>query len=216
MRHRPTAIAALLVALSLATALPVAATPTAVGDAIVAATTPLDTNLLQNRGFNMTPTTTSPVPRWTVVGRVHTETFGTRSWPYPAYGAKYHGGARYLACYGGTGGLVRQTIDIVGRSQRAYKLRARIATSLGGVTGHRVRVSLRATGSGQGAYAQKVRTLEITNHYKKATTAVTLPLGTDRIVATIELLPKAGASRCKVMADSATVFLFTDGMLGGH
>jgi hypothetical protein len=153
-----------------------------------------------------------------VTGDVHTETFGTRAFPYPAYGRKYHGGARYLSCYGGRGGSVRQSIALVGRSERSYKLRARIATSLGGVTGHRVQVSLQAVDddaatSDAAAYtppsfASKTRVLEITNHYKRATTALTIPVGSDRIVATIRLLPKAGATRCKVMADTSEVFIY--------
>ena len=97
-------------------------------------------------------------------------------------------------------------------------MRVRIATSLGGVTGHRVQVSLRAidddAATTDGAaytppsYASKMRVLEITNHYKRATTALTIPNGTDRIRATIRLLPKAGANACKVMTDSSEVFLF--------
>jgi hypothetical protein len=210
MPHRSRRATALLLAAVVAAAAPAAAT--------AAARPPLDTNLLKNAGFNATPTSTSSIPGWTVSGTVRTETFGTRSFPYPAYGRKYHGGARYLSCYGGRGGLVRQTIDVAGWQGRTFKLRARIATSLGGVTGHRVRVSLRATGSGQSesaqgpytppSYTQKMRTLEITNHYKRATTALTLPAWTERVVATIQLLPKQGSTVCKVMADSAEVFLY--------
>ena len=217
MRHRPTVVVAMLLSvIALAGASPVTAIDGADLHTAAAGQTPLDRNLLENAGFNMTPTATSPVPRWAASGDAHVERFGTRPFPYPAYGRKYHGGARYLSCYGGRMGRVSQSIPIVGRSHRAYKLRARISVSLGGVTGHRVRVSLRAIGSGPGASAAKTRTLEITNHYKRATTAVTLPTWTQRLVATIELLPKAGSTRCKVMADTANVFLFTDGLLGGR
>ncbi|MEZ4595622.1 MAG: hypothetical protein R3C32_01625 [Chloroflexota bacterium] len=108
---------------------------------------PLDTNLLRNAGFNSAPRDGSPVPGWKVTGDVHLETFGTRAFPYPAYGRKYHGGRRYLSCYGGRGGSVSQTIDLGGRvDQTEYWVAVRLATSLGGVRGHRVRVSNQATG----------------------------------------------------------------------
>jgi hypothetical protein len=216
MRHRPTAVVAVLLSVVALAATPAVVVDAAGASTTAASTTPLDTNLLENAGFNMTPLSVSPVPRWATTGDVHAETFGTRAFPYPAYGRKYHGGARYLSCYGGRGGKVTQTIPVVGRSQRDYKLRARISVSLGGVFGHRVRVSLRPVGSGVPAFAAKTRVLEITDHYKKATTAVTLPVGTTRVVATIELLPKVGSKSCKVMADSADAFLYRDGLLGGH
>jgi hypothetical protein len=205
MLSRMRQVIAWLVAVMLVTIAPSAAV--GAGDAVTA-TVPLDVNLLRDPGFDWTPSATSPVPGWAVTGDVHTETFGTRAFPYPAYGRKYHGGRRYLSCYGGHGGSVRQTIELTGRVQRSYKLRARIATSLGGVTGHRVRVSIRTVGVDPQAVASKTRVLEITNHYKRATTALTLPVGTTALVATIQLLPKVGAARCKVMADSAEVFLY--------
>lgn len=184
----------------------------------VSATVPLNRNLLSNGTYNRTPRAGDPIPGWHVAGEVHTERFGTRAFPYPAYGRKYKGGARYLSCYGGRGGSVWQDIALTGREHRSYKLRARIYTSVGGVKGHRVRVSLRAIDDDAARaaavpyvpppFASKTRVLEITNHYKKATTALTIAKGTDRIRVRIELLPKAGSRACKVMTDTSVAFLY--------
>ena len=195
----------------------VGAVPAVAADG-TAATVPLNRNLLVNGTYNRTPQGGDPIPGWHETGDVHTERFGSRAFPYPAYGRKYNGGARYLSCYGGRGGSVWQDIRLEGREDRSYKLRVRISSSVGGVKGHRVHVSLRAidddAAAADGAtytppsYASKMRVLEITNHYKRATTALTIPNGTDRIRATVRLLPKAGATACKVMTDTTRVFLF--------
>lgn len=200
-RHR--GLAALLATAVLAVA-------PATGAATVGATAeaPLDTNLLANSGFDSAPKPGSPVPGWGVTGDVHTETFGTRSFPYPAYGRKYKGGKRYLSCYGGRGGSVSQTFDLGGRADHTYWVRVRLATSLGGVRGHRVKVSLQATGGREDRYIQKVRTLEITNHYKKAVVGYNVPRRTEQLKATIRLMPRKGSTRCKVMIDTAELVLF--------
>jgi hypothetical protein len=199
----PRTHAALLAAALLLASLP---STSAAADASAAAP-PLDQNLLHNAGFNTTPRLGAPIPGWAVTGDVHTETFGTRRFPSKAYGAKYHGGARYLSCYGGRGGSVTQTIEAGGIGDRSYRVRVRLATSLGGVLGHRVRVSILAKGPNE-RYIQKVRTLEITNHYKKAVTGFTIPRGTTQLVATIRLMPKRGSSACKVMADTSEFVAF--------
>lgn len=204
MLHRPRGLAALLAVAVLA--IGPATSVRAVAEAPVEA--PLDVNLLRNRGFNSAPREGSPIPGWTVTGDVHTETFGTRAFPYPAYGRKYHGGPRYLSCYGGRGGSVSQTFDLGGRADHAYWVRVRLATSLGGVKGHRVKVSIQATGGREDRYIEKVRTLEITNHYKKAVVGYNVPRGTKQLTATIRLMPKKGGSACKVMIDTAEFVLF--------
>ena len=211
MRHRRLGTAALLTLTLLAGAVPVAADGTA-------ATVPLNQNLVVNGTYDRTPRSGDPIPGWHVTGDVHTERFGTRAFPYPAYGRKYGGGARYLSCFGGRGGSVWQDIRLEGRADRSYKLRVRITSSVGGVKGHRVQVSLRAIDDDAAtvdgvaytppSYASRMRVLEITNHYKRATTALTIPNGTDRIRATVRLLPKAGATACKVMTDTTRVFLY--------
>ncbi|MFN8520301.1 MAG: hypothetical protein U0667_13105 [Chloroflexota bacterium] len=209
MLHRHRGIAALLATVVLAIA-PPASIQAADGTATdgVAAEAALDTNLLRNHGFNSAPREGDPVPGWKVTGDVHLETFGTRAFPYVAYGAKYHGGKRYLSCYGGRGGSVSQTIDLGGRADHASWVKVRLATSLGGVTGHRVKVSIQATGGSNDRYIEKVRTLDVTNHYKKATVGYNVPRGTQQLTATIRLMPKAGSSRCKLMIDTAELVLF--------
>ena len=201
IRHR--GLAALL-----ATAIVAVAPATGAAADGVTAEAPMNTNLLANSGFNSAPKPGSPVPGWTVTGDVHTETFGTRAFPYPAYGRKYNGGKRYLSCYGGRGGSVSQTIDLGGRADHAYWVAVRLATSLGGVRGHRVRVSIQATGGREDRFISKTRVLEITNHYKKAVVGYNAPRRTKQLKATIRLLPKKGSSRCKVMIDTAELVLF--------
>src|SRR5262245_31401026 len=160
MRHHPRAVGVLPIVLLLAVNAP--ATITAATDqSATAARTPLNTNLLANGGFSRAPTDSSPIPGWSVTGRMHTEAFGTRSWPDPAYGRKYNGGARYLAC-GGTGGVVRQTVDLVGLRNLSYRPKSRLSISFGGLRGHRIRISLRATGSGPDGHITDAKTLEVT------------------------------------------------------
>jgi hypothetical protein len=203
--HRHRGLSALVAAALLIATIPTAAVEAADG---VTADAPLDTNLLTNRGFDSAPRSGDPVPGWRVTGDVHTETFGTRAFPYPAYGRKYHGGKRYLSCYGGRGGSVSQTVELGGRADHAYRVRVRLATSLGGVRGYRVKVSIQARGGSETRDISKVRTLEITNHYKKAVTGYTMPRGTKRLTATIRLMPKRGSSACKVMIDTSELVIF--------
>ncbi len=203
MPPRRRGLTALLAAVTL-----VASLPSAGVGAVAAPEARLDTNLLRNAGFNSAPRETSPIPGWTVTGDVHTETFGTRSFPYPAYGRKYHGGSRYLSCYGGRGGSVSQTIDLNGRADHDYWVAVRLATSVGGVKGHRVRVSIQATGGREDRYISKTRVLDVTNHYKKAVVGYNAPRGTKQLTATIRLMPKEGSSACKVMIDTSELVLF--------
>ena len=147
MVHRPRAAVALLVAMILATAAPAAtqANDVAPQDVSVAAT-PLDKNLIANGGFERL-TSDGSLADWTMEGDVRTERFGSRVWPYPAYGAKYHGGKRYLACTGQSG-LVRQTVAFNGWDHRSFRLKAPRQVDFGGQYGHVIRVTLRASGPG--------------------------------------------------------------------
>jgi hypothetical protein len=192
--HRPRAAAALLVAVMLSAAAPAAS---------VAAATPLDTNLLRNSGFE-TLRTDGTIAGWTLKGSAHAEQFGDRAWPYPAYGKKYKGGKRYLAC--GTGaGLVSQTVAVDGLSGHS---KARLQIDFGGVTDHRIRISIRASGSGhQDKYVEHLKVMDVTNHYKVIVTSLPLPAWVDHVQATIELMPKAGSTRCKMVGDSTKLTL---------
>jgi hypothetical protein len=200
MIHRPKASATLLLAMLLSAAMPAAAMQAASPDsrgAVITADTALDTNLLKNAGFNTKPTESSAIPHWTVDGDAHVEKFGTKSFPSKAYGAKYNGGARYLACGPGAG-VVRQTVDVSGLKKGQ---RARVQADFGGTTGHRINISVRATGS-ENKVAEKAKALDITNHYKVIVANVGLPAGTTQLEVTIQLRPKVGVSTCKIMADS--------------
>ena len=124
----------------------VSAVPAVAADG-TAATVPLNRNLLMNGTYNRTPQGGDPIPGWHETGDVHTERFGSRAFPYPAYGRKYNGGARRLTCRATAvvgGLLVWQDIRLEGREDRSYKLRVRISSSVGRWKGHRVQVSLRA------------------------------------------------------------------------
>jgi hypothetical protein len=206
MRHHPRAVAVLPIVVLLAVVVPGTITA-ATDESATAAATPLYTNLLANGGFNRAPIDASPIPRWSVTGGMHTETFGTRSWPDRAYGRKYHGGTRYLAC-GGEGGVVRQTVDIVGLRNLSYRLKSRLSISFGGLRGHRIRASLRATGSGPDGHFTKVKTLEVTNHYKKIVAHLLLQPWHERLEATIRIMPRRGSTNCRLMADTAKLILF--------
>jgi hypothetical protein len=206
MRHHPRAVVVLPVVLLLAVV--GQGTITAASDeSATAALTPLNTNLLANGGFSRTPTDSSPIPQWSVTGRMHTETFGTRRWPDRAYGRKYNGGARYLAC-GGEGGVVRQTVDLVGLRNLSYRLKSRLSISFGGLQGHRIRISLRATGSGPEGHITDVKKLEVTNHYKKVVASLVLQPWHEHLEATIRLMPRRGSTNCRMMADTARLILF--------
>ena len=201
--RRPRATATLLVALLLAAATPAATIQAADVSAsdTAAPLTPMNTNLLHNAGFESVRDDGS-LKGWTVEGDVHAETFGTRAWPYPAYSAKYHGGKRYLAC-GKASGLVRQSVPFNGqRVRHQFHFRARLQVNFGGVINHRIRVTLKATGTGPDKYGEKLRVMEITNSYKEAFTAITLPEGADRLEVTVELIRKPGAASCRMVADS--------------
>jgi hypothetical protein len=169
-----------------------------------AASTPLDRYLLGNPGFERVAVDGS-IPMWTVVGDVHVETFGTRSWPSPVYAQKYHGGQRYLAC--GTGpGLVRQTVAFNGWSPR---LKVRLAADFGGTIGHRIRVTILITGArGETRSQERVRVLDVTDHYKRAVTSVVVPPWATDIEATVQLMPKAGAATCRTVADTVRLWVF--------
>jgi hypothetical protein len=208
MDGRPRAVIALLIAMTLAIAGPVAThaedgTPVTVDPATA---TPLNRNLLRNGGFEAIATDGS-IPRWTVRRDVHVEKFGTRPWPYPAYGRKYHGGKRYLAC-SGSSGLVRQTVPFTGWDDRSFWLKAHLQASFGGRIGHAIRVTIRVTGPGIDRVRRTRKPLIITNHYKRAVTWVLIPRGADRLVATVELLGAADGTRCRMAADSVKLIVF--------
>ncbi len=50
--------------------------------------------------------------------------------------------------------------------------------------------------------------MDVTYHYKVSVAAVTLPVWAEHLEVEIELMRKSGASRCKMVADSATLTLF--------
>jgi hypothetical protein len=204
--HCPRAVAALLVALLLSAAAPAAiqAADAARPDATVAGITPLDTNILRNGGFEAVSTEAS-IPGWTVQGDVRVETFGSRPWPYPAYRRKWGGGKRYLA--GRKSGLVRQTVDFTGWSDRTFKLRAHLQADFGGQIGHSIRVTIRATGSGPDKVVQTLKPLIITNHYKRAVATLGIPIWTDHLEATVELVGTDGGAKCRMVADTIKLII---------
>lgn len=163
-------------------------------------------SLLVNGTFNSTPTQNAPIRGWAPSGTIRTETFGTRSFPNKAYGRKYRGGARYLSCHGGSGGSVTQEVDTPpNRAERFW--RARFVVSQGGIQGSRVYVRVEALDS-QGRVleeAHQTKVLDVTNHYKKAFTSIPMRPGTTHVRVTLKLMPKKGATRCKVVADTANL-----------
>lgn len=211
MTHYRKALTASLVAVVLSVAAPAAihAAESAPLATNVAATTPLDTNLLQNAGFEQVSGDAS-IPGWTVVGDVHVETFGTRKWPSQVYANKWHGGKRYLAC-GRNSGLARQIVNFDGYNPRPYPVTARFRVDFGGTIYHKIRVSLRMTGDSGEVYKEKVRVLPYSNHYLNAVVTLGVPLGATHIEATVELIKQDGAAKCKVVADSANLFVYRDG-----
>jgi hypothetical protein len=209
MSYYPKALRACLVAVLLTMAAPAAINAAGQTPLLAnpAGTTPLDSNLLQNAGFE-TASGDSSIPGWTVNGDVHVETFGTKPWPSQSYGTKWHGGKRYLAC-GTNSGLVRQTVDFDGWGTRSYALKARLGADFGGVTGAKIRVSIRITGDSSGsAYREDSRVLNITNHYLRAVVTLKVPNWGTHIEATVELMPKDGAAKCKMVADSVDLWVF--------
>jgi hypothetical protein len=194
-RRRP-ALAAATFALSLFVAVPTAA----------ADNYPNPDSLLVTGTFNSTPTAAAPVRGWTTSGTIRVETFGTRSFPNQAYSRKYRGGARYLSCWGGSGGTVRQVVDVPpGRDSRFW--RAKFQVSQGGVLGHRVYVRIEALNANGTVLNEEHQTkaLDVTNHYKKSFAGINLRPGAVHIRVTLRLSPKAGETRCKVVADTANL-----------
>ncbi len=209
MIRRSTSVSALFIAVLLCVAAPAAiqaADRAPTGTQQVDAT-PLNQNLLQNPGFETVGTGTA-IPGWAVVGGVRVETFGTRSWPSPAYAQKWDGGLRYLTCARGTG-LVRQTVNFTGWGTRTNTLLARFNANVGGKIGHKARVAILITGAdGQQAYKEKVRVFANSNHYVRAVTTLAVPIWATSIQATIELLPADGAARCRAVADTLDLWVF--------
>lgn len=200
VRH-PRAALALLIAAVLTAGAPsalVAAAPTP-------AATPFDRNLLRNGGFEQVGEDGSPTG-WQVQGTVRVERFGDRPWPYPAYGAKYHGGQRYLGC-SGTSGLVRQRVAFVDRPGRSYWVKAHLQVDFGGRIHHAIRVSIRATGEGVDRFRRETKPLIITNHYKRAVTWLLIPPGTTEITATVQLVGVRNGARCRMVADTVKLIL---------
>lgn len=169
-----------------------------------ATTTPLNQNLLLNPGFEQVGTGAT-IPGWAASGDVYVETFGTRAWPTQAYANNWNGGKRYLAC-GKVAGMVSQTVNFTGSSTRTTTLLARLNADFGGTIGHSVRVAIRITGSpSQQVYKDKVKVVEITNSYRKAVTTLAVPTWATRIQASVQLMPKAGAAKCRVVADTVSL-----------
>jgi hypothetical protein len=205
--HRPRATATLLVALLLSAATPVAVIQAAdtTGLATNAAEqTPLNTNIARNAQFE-TVSSDGSIPGWTVAGDVRVEKFGDRAWPYPAYGKKWGGGKRYLAC-GKYSGLVRQTVEFNGWKNRTFSLKASLQVDFGGVVGHKIRVTIRSTGE-RVEYFEKVRVMDITYHYKKAVAGIRLSPLADHIEITVQLIRKSGASACRMVADNVRLIV---------
>lgn len=213
MSHSPRALTALLIAVLLSAAVPAAidAAGRAPHATHVADSPPLNTNLLKNPGFEQVGSG-GTIPGWTPTGAVHVETFGTRTWPSKAYAKKYNGGKRYLAC-GTTAGSVSQTVDISSWNPPGYPVTARLKTNFGGTLGHSLRVSIKITGDhGEPPVTKdKLRVLDISNHYKNAVATVGVPVWATHIQATLELMPKAGAAKCIVVADTVQLFVYNDG-----
>lgn len=163
-------------------------------------------SLLVNGTFNATPTQNAPIRGWSTKGTIAVERFGTRSFPSKAYGRKYRGGARYLSCWGGSGGSVTQVVDIpASRASRFW--RAKFQVSQGGIRGHRVYVRAEALDADGKVLneSHQTKALDVTNHYKKSFAGINLRPGTVRVRVTLRLLPKVGSSRCKVIADTANL-----------
>jgi hypothetical protein len=208
MPRRPRAAFVLLLAMMVATSVPAATQAAASPDMSVATVTPLGRNLLQNPGFDAVPTAGS-VPGWEAEGGVRVERFGTRPWPYPAYGRKYGGGSRYLGC-AGSPGLVRQTVVFDGGNQ-TRRLKAHLVVDFGGLTGHSILITLRATGPGIDHVDRTLKPLVVTNSYRRAVAHVAVWPGTDQLTATIELVGAAKGSRCRMVADTAKLEVFVPG-----
>lgn len=196
MDRRRTALALVTLGLSLIVAAPAGA----------ANNYPDPDSLLGNGTFNSRPTDEVPIRAWTAKGTIAAETFGTRSFPNKAYGRKYRGGARYLSCWGGSGGTVTQVVGVPnGRDSRFW--RAKFQVSQGGIQGHRVYVKIEALDAGGTVLNEwhQTKALDVTNHYKKSFAGINLRPGATHIRVTLRLMPKVGSTRCKVVADTANL-----------
>jgi hypothetical protein len=164
-------------------------------------------SLLENGTFNTAPAKGDPVPHWKLTsGKLRVERFGTRSFPNVAYGKKYRGGARYLSCWGGSGGTITQRVSIP-KNRVGREWRAKFQVSQGGIRGHRVFVRAEAL-DGNGKVVKEehqTKVLDITNHYKKSFAGVGLWPGTETVRVTLRLMPKKGSTSCKVIADTANL-----------
>jgi hypothetical protein len=99
-----------------------------------------------------------------------------------------------------------QSVGIpAGRDTRFW--RAKFQVSQGGVLGHRVYVRIEALDGNDNVLnvESQTKVLEVTNHYKKSFAGINLRPGTVRIRVTLRLMPKRGATRCKVVADTANL-----------
>jgi hypothetical protein len=190
------ATTALLVGLLLCAAAP----------AVVLAALPLNQNLLVNPGFDEGAAGDTS-PGWSFGGDVHVKTFGTKAFPQQAYANRYNGGTQYLDCGRGAG-YVRQTIELPGRAELGKQIKVRFRADIGGTIGHRARAVLRVIGGSSDVSSEATKALTVTNHYQNVVHTALVPLGSERIEITLELLPKAGATDCKIMADSLTLWLF--------
>jgi hypothetical protein len=171
------------------------------------AATPLDRNLLKNAGFDVKPTGTT-IPSWKSKGSAHTERFGSRSWPSVAYGHKWDGGSRYLACGNGAA-TVQQSVAITGWSSRSFNLKAHLEADYGGAIGTKIRLTIHITGAQKQVVTQQdSETTSITDSYRKDVVTLLVPTWATHIRATVQLLPKAGAKHCDVVADSVGLTIF--------
>jgi hypothetical protein len=171
--------------------------------------TPLGRNLLRNASFEAL-TGDTPIPSWSVSGAMHLERFGTRTWPDPAYSKKYNGGNDYLACSRGEG-TIHQSVRWTGWRPRDYILKSRFWANFGGTIGNRIRATVKMIDRAKGHSAvsrQRTRTLDIQNSYKRLVVTLMVPAWADSIEVTLQMMPKAGSSRCDVVADSLNLSVF--------
>jgi hypothetical protein len=176
-------------------------------DATATRNTALGRNLLRNASFEQTDEKVA-IPAWKVVGAMHLERFGSRTWPSVAYSKKYDGGDDYLACSAGPG-LIRQTVDFTGWRPRDYRLKAHFAANFGGTIENRIRAAILITGrAGHVSHRERIRTLDITNSYKKITVTLLTPEWADHITVTLQLMPKPGVAKCDVVTDTLSLTVF--------
>ena len=103
--------------------------------------------------------------------------------------------------------LVTSTESGPKRSTALRIWRARFVVSQGGIQGSRVFVRVEALDSQDRVLeeAHQTKVLDVTNHYKKAFTSIPMRPGTTHVRVTLKLMPKKGATRCKVVADTANL-----------